>query len=366
MLTKLFPKVHRRYEQSPFVTDLEEFASWLLAVGYSRENTCDHLFRIRSTLEGRKDILPGAEISEVQLESAFASPRSPSLYRGTKRAFTRFLDSRGRFIPIVPNDRFASLRAEYLRHLYELRGFAATTIQQHESTLSDFLARGIPKDSVLSELTSADIERYVQVRSKEVTRQTLQHVVGHLRTFLRYGHDQGKVAMALQFIDTPRTYRGELPPRALDWKLVVRLLASVDRTSRSGWRDYMILHLMAYYGLRPSEVAALKLTSINWGTGTFSVEQRKTRSTLVLPLADRTRRLLRRYLRQGRPVSDRPELFLRARHPVGGADALWGCRHFPEAGTAEWFAASRQLFLWVATRLCHALASPRCRREGDR
>src|SRR5262249_51536356 len=82
------------------------------------------------------------------------------------------------------------------------------------------------------------------------------------------------------------------------------------------WRDYCILHLMAYYGLRPSEIAALRLDAIAWEAGTIRVEQQKTRSILVLPLADRTIRLLRRYLQIGRRGSDLPELFLRIRSPI--------------------------------------------------
>jgi integrase len=73
---------------------------------------------------------------------------------------------------------------------------------------------------------------------------------------------------------------------------------------------------MAYYGLRPSEVASLRVTSIEWDARTLKVEQRKTRSTLVLPLADQTLRLLRRYLIAGRPHSDLVELFLRVRSPI--------------------------------------------------
>jgi integrase/recombinase XerD len=54
------------------------------------------------------------------------------------------------------------------------------------------------------------------------------------------------------------TYRDELPPRALPWPRVLRLLRSIDRTSPAGWRDLCSLHLIAYYGLRPSEVVALR------------------------------------------------------------------------------------------------------------
>lgn len=95
------------------------------------------------------------------------------------------------------------------------------------------------------------------------------------------------------------------------------LLRSIDRSSRSGWRDYTMLHLLAHYGLRPSEVVALRLDSIDWNEKTLAVEQRKTRSALVLPLAEQTLLILRRYLAHGRPHSTHPDLFLRARCPAG-------------------------------------------------
>ena len=114
----------------------------------------------------------------------------------------------------------------------------------------------------------------------------------------------------------PRVYREELQPRALEWAVVQRLLGSIRRRSPRDWRDYAILHLMAYYGLRPSEIAALRLDSLDWQAGTLRVDQRKTRSILVLPLSARTLRLLRRYLEIARPDSDLPELFLRIRSPI--------------------------------------------------
>lgn len=148
-------------------------------------------------------------------------------------------------------------------------------------------------------------------------RQSLQHIVARLRAFLRFCFDQGELQERLDRIDAPRVYRDELPPRALDWPLVQRLLRSIDRSSQLGWRDYTILHLMAHYGLRPSEVVTLTLDSINWQVKTLRVKQCKTRSDLVLPVAGPTIRILRRYLYRGRPGSVRPELFLRARTPAG-------------------------------------------------
>jgi integrase len=156
----------------------------------------------------------------------------------------------------------------------------------------------------------------------------MQHVVAHLRAFLRYAFAKGLVKKGLDVIDTPRTYRDELPPRALPWDLVKKLLRSVDRSSKAGWRDYTILHLMACYGLRASEIAALRVDSINWQTKTLYVEQRKTQSDLILPLSDRTLGLLRQYLRRDRADSPIPQLFLRFRRPTGGLSHYAVCDVF--------------------------------------
>lgn len=317
MLSKLFPKVHRQYEKSPFAADLEAFSIWLIETGYSRKSTCRHVFRLRNTLEHSNDIVPGTSMSEVQLESVFTSSQLPALYRATQRVFIQFLKKRGRLIPKAPDGRFTPLLNDYREYLHAQRGFADSTIQQHLSTVRDFLGDAISEAKILYELSSDAIECYIQRRSQDVTRQTMQHIVARLRAFLRYCHLRDIVPLGLEAIDTPRVYRDELPPRALDWKVVRALLASIDRTSPGGWRDYTILHLMAYYGLRPSEVADLELNSINWEAKTLTVEQRKTRSTLVLPLTDRTVRLLKRYLREGRPPKANPALFLRIRSPVG-------------------------------------------------
>ncbi|HEY0939011.1 MAG TPA: tyrosine-type recombinase/integrase [Steroidobacter sp.] len=217
--------------------------------------------------------------------------------------------------------RFADLRQRYERYLMEVRGFARSTLAHHSTAVADFLERGLRPRQRLRTLTGTDIEHFVGVRGAEVSRQTLQHTVAALRAFLRWCHDLGEIPAQLDAIDTPRTYRGELPPRALDWSAVQALLRSIDRGSKSGERDYAILHLMAHYGLRPSEIALLRLDSIDWTSTTLRVEQRKTQSDLVLPLAPATVNALRRYLRRDRDrrqeAREQTALFLRERCPIG-------------------------------------------------
>lgn len=322
MLLKLFPRGHQQYERSRFAQDLEHFSFSLEAMGYSRRCACGHLFRLKCSLERMKGAKPGATYTVGQLDDAFdtdcAAVRTRSaLYRATQCAYQRFLASQGRLRSKPDYEPFTQLRHDYRRHLVELRGLVSDTVQHHDHTVADFLRWALPGSHTLDSLTRKDVEGYLALKGKELGRQSLQHVVAHLRAFLRYCHDRGEIRRPLHVIDTPRAHLDELPPRALDWKLVQSLLRSIDRSSRSGWRDYTMLHLLAHYGLRPSEVVALRLDSIDWNEKTLAVEQRKTRSALVLPLAEQTLLILRRYLAHGRPNSTHPDLFLRARCPAG-------------------------------------------------
>lgn len=316
MLRDLFPRDHERYEGSRCGAELEAFARWLEAQGHLRHPLRLHLRRARKVLNRSDQFRSGTLFREVDLREAFIiSGPEAYLYSCTGRIFTRFLTATNRLIPAEHTDPLNLLRLQYQQYLAEVRGFSGQTLKHHESTVTDFLSRGLA-DRGLSGLTTADVEAYVRFKSKENNRHSLQHVVAHLRAFLRFCGEQGKAPAGLDIIDTPRVYRGERPPRALDWTIVRQLLASIRRRSPRDWRDYTILHLMAYYGLRPSEVATLRLDAIDWEAATLRVEQRKTRSILVLPLASRTLRLLHRYLQIARLTSDLPQLFLRIRSPI--------------------------------------------------
>jgi integrase/recombinase XerD len=317
MLRDLFPRDYRRYEDSRCGAELEAFVRWLEAQGHLRHPLRLHLRRARKVLNRSDRFRSGTLFREVDLREAFIiSGPEAYLYSCTGRIFTRFLTATNRLIPAEHTDPLNLLRLQYQQYLAEVRGFSGQTLKHHESTVTDFLSRGLPADRGLSGLTTADVEAYVRFKSKENNRHSLQHVVAHLRAFLRFCGEHGKAPAGLDIIDTPRVYRGERPPRALDWTIVRQLLASIRRRSPRDWRDYTILHLMAYYGLRPSEVATLRLDAIDWEAATLRVEQRKTRSILVLPLAGRTLRLLHRYLQIARLTSDLPQLFLRIRSPI--------------------------------------------------
>ncbi len=317
MFKQLFPKFHQRYESSPFREWLEQFARWLIDTGYRHDRTHDHVRRLRQVL-GLADRPLGATVCHTDLERIFATSPQNVLFAATRRAFSRCLADHGQWQPDADVRLHAEVLDAYRDYLCAVRGLSPSTVAQHISTVGAFLEETLPVAGLkVNDLTRQQIERHVVATGKRISRQSLQHWVARLRSFLRFCHMQGLLASRLDAIDTPRVYRGELPPRAIPWGTVQELLQSIDRGQTTGSRDYVILYLMAHYGLRPCEVVSLRLDSIDWQANTLRVEQRKTRSVLLLPLADQTLRVLKSYLDSGRPASTRADLFLRARAPAG-------------------------------------------------
>ena len=98
-----------------------------------------------------------------------------------------------------------------------------------------------------------------------ISRASLQHTVAQLRSFLRFLASRALVAERLDAqIDTPRVYRGEILPRSLPWVVVRAFLATIDRSTAMGMRDYAMFLLVTTYGLRTCEVAGLCLDDVDW------------------------------------------------------------------------------------------------------
>ena len=323
MLQKLFPRSSVKYGRSSFGRELKDFCDWLEDAGYSKDNIRGHLRQLFKVLTHARNISPDEARSSECLHQTFGPyctcVRLSQDFRGTEHAYDRFLSSQGRLLEnTCAKDPLALLRQRYQQYLIEVRGFAKSTLGHHGLTVFEFLEGALRSTRDIRSLAGTHIERYLAAKSKLITRQSMQHVVAHLRAFLRYAFAHGLIHQQLDTIDTPRTYRDELPPRALPWHQVKKLLRSVDRSSKAGLRDYAILHLMAYYGLRASEIADLRLDDVDFEAGTCRVRQRKTSSDLLLPLSSQTLGVLRQYLKRERPDIDHPRLFLRARRPSGG------------------------------------------------
>ncbi len=88
------------------------------------------------------------------------------------------------------------------------------------------------------------------------------------RSFLQYARYRGEVTLDLAAaVPVVANWSMTSIPRAIAADQVRRMLASIDRRTAMGRRDYAILLLLARLGLRSSEVASLELDDIDWNTG---------------------------------------------------------------------------------------------------
>ncbi|MFN2595206.1 MAG: tyrosine-type recombinase/integrase [Actinomycetota bacterium] len=302
---------------------MAEFGGWLIERGFARASVRSHLRATRTVDRDlrRVGVHAASCITRQTLEECVRRSAGKPGILATIRSLGRFLGERGRVSesPRVCNFRDA-IAADYAAYVTDVRGLVAATVAGHLGTVSRFLA-GLGEGELafrLSTLSPHDIETFVRTAGQHYGRDTLSHVVANLRSFLRFLGIRGLAPAGLDgHVDSPRTHRRERPPRALPWETVRALLQSIDQRNAIGLRDYTMLLLIATYGLRCSEIAALTLNDVDWRHRRIRVPQRKTASVLFLPLTDEVGTVLERYLRRARSPSPRREVFLRMRAPSG-------------------------------------------------
>lgn len=325
MLTELFPRAHGRFLSSPVLGSVVDgFAAWLAAQGYTRSSVrrhiqctrrIDHALRLRGC--GQLD-----EITAHTLRAcAPAGSQSSAHLAAAVRCLNRYLEERGLVAALPePSSRSHTLLAAYADFLREVRGFSALTVTAHVRTSAELLEHldYETHPSRLRALSGRDLEAFLLGIARRQARAALQHTVAHLRALLRFLATQGELRPGLETeIDTPRVYRLEQLPRSLPWETVQAFVRSIDRRGPTGLRDYAIFLLIASYGLRSNEVAALKLDDIEWRARRIHIFPRKGGSPLLLPLTDEVGAALTAYLRHGRPRLGCREVFLRCRAPAG-------------------------------------------------
>jgi integrase/recombinase XerD len=206
----------------------------------------------------------------------------------------------------------------FFEYLLCERGLRRTSLHGYECYLRSFegYLRGVGVQQLV-ELSPALISTFVAERSAGLATASVGLLCGALREFLRYAHRQGVLASDLsKTVDRPRTYRLSDIPRSITQAEVSQVLACVDRSSTRGKRDYAALLLLATYGLRSREVAALTLDHIDWKRERLSVPGRKGGHSTAFPLSSSVGEALVDYLQHGRPQSAERHVFFMAFAPV--------------------------------------------------
>ncbi len=217
---------------------------------------------------------------------------------------------------LTPVERLAQA---YERHLRETCALADATILNYVPFIRSFL-KGCFRDRPvnLSRLCARDVVQFVQRQAPRLHRKRAKLMTTALRSFLRYLRYRGEVTLDLAAaVPVVPNWSMSSIPRAISADQVQQLLASIDRQTATGRRDYAILLLLARLGLRSSEVAFLELDDIDWNTGTLTVRG-KSSLTNEFPLSKEVGKAIASYLHNGRPSCTSRRIFLRAKAPIRG------------------------------------------------
>jgi site-specific recombinase XerD len=198
-------------------------------------------------------------------------------------------------------------------YLLSERALSSGTVRGYVAHAARFVAGLAPGG--LGHVTAAEVTTAVVAQSATVSVSATQNFVVGLRAFLRFCFIEGFTEVDLSQAALPVTGRRRSSlPRGIGTDEADALLASCDRRTAIGRRDYALLITLLRLGLRRGEVAGIRLEDIDWRAGELVVVGKGAcRDRLPLP-AD-VGEAITGYLTRGRPATERREVFLRARAP---------------------------------------------------
>lgn len=209
----------------------------------------------------------------------------------------------------------------YKHHQRRTRGLRERTLRDYGRNVRVFVRGALGADPVdPARLTPADVVEFVGAMAVRWAPASMRPVRTALRSFLRYlrleGVCDGRLEAAIPKVAVWRL--STLPQRLSDQQLA-QVLTSLEASSMPcGPRDRAIVWCLATLGLRPGEVAGLRLDDIDWRVGTVVLRERKNRRGAVVPLPRQAGAAIAGYLHDHRPETDERRVFVQHIGPRRG------------------------------------------------
>lgn len=307
----------------PLAPFADGFRDELFGMGYTPRSAQTHMlfmnrlssWLVKTGLE--PGVLTAAHIEQFLRANGTPRQRFPKSSRGTEPLLS-FLRHKG-VMPEPPEAvlTVAAVLVEQFRlYLVGERGLGAGTITNYLHTARLFLRSvGCAESDDLVRLGASEVQAFILTESGHRSVASTKTLVTGLRSLLRFLHVAGITEVPLVgAVPTVSGWTGTWLPRGIDASSVERLLASCDRASAQGCRDYAVLVVLSRLGMRIGEVAALELDDVDWRIGELVVRGKGKRFER-LPLPVDVGEALADYVQRARPPSEHRALFMRVLAP---------------------------------------------------
>lgn len=316
------PRVHVSSPLEPFEAG---FAAELTRQGYT-QNSTDHQMRLmRHLSRWMAGVgLDSHGLSQAELERFFEARRAAGytdyLTAKAARPLLTYLRRLGVApappVP-TPNGQVDVLLDRYRLYLTVERGLVPETAQHYIRVVRPFLhSRLLPDGLDIKHMNAGDVTAFVVARCPKLTHSPARMTVTALRSLLNFLHIEGEIGQSLVgAVPSVASWRLAGLPKGLKPGQVRSLLASCNRDTTNGRRDFAILTMLVRLGLRAGEVASLGLDDIDWRAGEIVVLG-KRRRVERLPLPADVGEAVAAYLLTGRPsTADGRTVFVRVKAP---------------------------------------------------
>ena len=356
--------------QGPLGPYIDDFAQLLSEQGYTQQ--CARR-RLRLIAEFSHWLcsrhLTVRDITATKVEQFLRARARPQPIKpgsaGCLKAFFKLLNRKGVVaapLSTIEKTEIDKVLGDFSLYLQQERVLAPGTIANYLLITKQFLTYCFKTGPInLAELTASKVVESVQRLASSSSRKRAKVMTSALRAFLRYARYQNLIQSNLATcVPSVADWSVASIPKALPIKHVKRVLASCNRKSAIGHRDYAILSLLARLGLRAGEVCSLQLEDIDWGAGSFTVRG-KGGSTAQLPLPADVGKAIAVYLKNGRPRSLCRSVFLKTCAPLAslGSGTIGGIvnKAVARAGINWSTKGAHQFRHALATKMLHQGAS---------
>jgi hypothetical protein len=187
------------------------------------------------------------------------------------RPLQGFLESHGVVPPLQASQPASAeqlLLDRYRNYLVTERGMVEQGVLRWVHAAERFMAEHPGLADGTTELEAAGVSAFCARELPQRAGSSAKNLAAALRSFLKFLHVEGLLAAPLaQAVPPVAGSVGAGLPRAVSRSTLTALLASCDRRTTKGRRDYAIIVLEARLGLRAGEVARLSLDDIDWVAG---------------------------------------------------------------------------------------------------